>query len=239
MRWAMEEEYLVGRFYFGHKSDWERSIPMALETLRDNGFEREESSVRAKLFNFQSLEIGGGLNHASSQTKTVFLRLSSLLDKGYKREEINQYVRSHYKESSANSLAPQNSIFEPSCNYFLYTGPREKPFFDTVVIFMDKKGITKDSDLYNEALINRGVFSDWRCGRKRPSRDNVIRLCFALGLKLNDANTLMMSAGYILSTSIERDCYIIYGLEQGWDLVWVDEELRNHKFPGLISNDLA
>lgn len=63
-------------------------------------------------------------------------------------------------------------------------------------------------------------------GQRRPSRDYVIALAFALGLTLKEADRLMQTAGVNgLYCKDRRDAIVIYCLVHGSTLQETDEEL--------------
>jgi len=99
-------------------------------------------------------------------------------------------------------------------------------FNELLFSYIDKSGY-KDSEIYKKGDIDRKLFSKIRCNSNYVPRKNVIiKLCFALGLKRNDFNKLLNSAGYSLSSS-KFDQVISYCLDNNiYDLV----EINNHLY---------
>ena len=66
----------------------------------------------------------------------------------------------------------------------------------------------------------------FRSGRKRPSRDKVLALCFAMHLSFTEVQNLLKATGYpILYARIERDSAIIFSLQRNCALSDVNELL--------------
>lgn len=77
-----------------------------------------------------------------------------------------------------------------------------------------EKASKKDSEIYNEAGIDRREFSKIRCNGYVPSKDKIV--CLAIALKLNVGETidLLNAGGYTLSENINRDKIILFCIEQ-------------------------
>lgn len=63
-------------------------------------------------------------------------------------------------------------------------------------------------------------------GRRTPSRDKLIAICFGIGLSLDEVNELMkISCNRTLYSRDRRDAVIIYGISNGLDIVKTNELL--------------
>ena len=63
-------------------------------------------------------------------------------------------------------------------------------------------------------------------GRKRPSREKVLPLIFAMNCTLQEANRMLQAAGVNeLYVKDRRDAIIIFCLEHGYSLMKTNEEL--------------
>lgn len=66
--------------------------------------------------------------------------------------------------------------------------------------------------------------------RKKPSRDKILQLVFAMGLTLREADRVMKLAGVSpLYCKNRRDAIIIFCVGKGYDLQKVNEELYRFK----------
>lgn len=96
---------------------------------------------------------------------------------------------------------------------------------------IDEKGLT-DPEVYNKAGVSRQTFSKIRSKEDyAPSKDTVISLAMALGLKLDEVQDLLNTAGFALSNSSKSDIVISYFFEHGMhDLGLLNETLYEMGF---------
>lgn len=84
----------------------------------------------------------------------------------------------------------------------------DKPFNETLSFIIKEKG-KSDSDVYNKANIDRKAFSKIRTGEtKIPKKPTILALAIALELNLEETNSLLNKAGYILSNSLIFDVIV-------------------------------
>ena len=63
-------------------------------------------------------------------------------------------------------------------------------------------------------------------GRRRPSRDSLLCLCFGLGLRANETQKLLLHAGYAqLYVREPRDSILFYALNSGMSLMACNQQL--------------
>ncbi len=90
---------------------------------------------------------------------------------------------------------------------------REETFSTMLLRLIDEKNL-KDSDVYKRANIDRRLFSKIRGDEDYvPSKKTAISFCLALQLKMDEAKTLLATAGYTLSLSSRFDLIIMYLIE--------------------------
>ena len=88
-----------------------------------------------------------------------------------------------------------------------------------------ERGITK-AELSEYALVSEGYLYEILSGRKRPSRNKLLCLCFGLALSLEESQTLLHRGGYEkLFLKRRRDFLISQGLEEGWSVLQVNDAL--------------
>ncbi len=76
MKWSIEEEEIVCKFYLSHPNDWSSNMNLVMKELRSAGFtSRDKASTRMRISNIASLHVGVGLSHAAKQTIAVYNRL--------------------------------------------------------------------------------------------------------------------------------------------------------------------
>ncbi len=90
----------------------------------------------------------------------------------------------------------------------------DKGFSDTLLYYIDKKGIT-DVECYKQANVDRKIFSKIKCNQDyRPSKSTAIAFAIALKLDINETNHLLRTLGYLLSNSNKFDIIVGYCIKE-------------------------
>lgn len=90
-----------------------------------------------------------------------------------------------------------------------------KSFSDTLLALIDKKGV-RDSLVYKRAQIDRRLFSKIASDRNyKPAKDTALAFALALKCSVEEADSLLKSAGFLLSPSSKRDIIIDYFFREG------------------------
>lgn len=107
-----------------------------------------------------------------------------------------------------------------------YINSQSHTFQSELFEHIDKSSKT-DSEIYNNAGIDRRVFSRIRCDSKYiPSKEKIICLAIALKLNIDGTISLLNAGGYTLSDSIKRDRIIKHCIELGvYDIQVINELL--------------
>lgn len=96
-----------------------------------------------------------------------------------------------------------------------------------------EKAIEKSS-LIRYSGLDRGYVYDILAGKKNPSRNKVLALCFALSLSADETQQLLKSTGYApLYIRIQRDSIILFCLEHGTTLIEANELLYEMNYEVL------
>lgn len=103
---------------------------------------------------------------------------------------------------------------------------REKTndFSELLFEFIDSRGLS-DALVYKMANIDRKFFSKIKCGERIPSKDVIIRICFALKLNIAEALELLAAAGFVLSKSNSKDLVLRYCLENNIYDIYIINDL--------------
>ena len=90
---------------------------------------------------------------------------------------------------------------------------------------LDEKGLSRPK-VVAEAGLNATYGYEVFMGRKRPSREKVLPLIFAMNCTLQEANRMLQAAGvnelYVKNRS---DAIIIFCIDRGYTLMHANEEL--------------
>ena len=101
--------------------------------------------------------------------------------------------------------------------------------------FINKNITPKDSYIYKKADIDRRLFSKFKYGNYNLSKNNILKLCIALELNINETNQVLESAGYILSTNKIFDLVLRYFIiNKDYNLLKINEQLYL-----MTNNDLT
>ncbi len=89
-----------------------------------------------------------------------------------------------------------------------------------------KKPEVRPRDLVRDAGLNETFGYQIFTGTRRASRDNLLKIAFALGLTLRETNRLLQAGGVNeLYCKNRRDAIIIFAISHGYALQKTEEEL--------------
>ena len=128
------------------------------------------------------------------------------------------------KSGSIDSYLQENSDFLLDCTI--------KEYLNTLI--KDKKltiaQISRDSDLSDRYCYQFLSLSNPR----NPSREVLLSLCIGMHLNLDETQTALKIAKYApLYPKEERDCIIIFGIENSNSLMEINNSLYEHNFKCL------
>ena len=90
------------------------------------------------------------------------------------------------------------------------------------------------SELIRRSGLDRSYVYDILSGKRSPSRDKVLALCFAVPLTAEETQKLLKITGYApLYIRMERDSVIFFGLQHGLTLTDTNELLYEMNHPLL------
>ena len=82
------------------------------------------------------------------------------------------------------------------------------------------------SAVARDAQMSEIYFFQILSGRRTPSRDRLLCLCFAMKCTFNETQEILKHGRYsLLYVKNRRDAIITFGLKKGWSLVRINEEL--------------
>lgn len=107
------------------------------------------------------------------------------------------------------------------------------PLADYLHHILQQKSLSRSEVIHNSGL-DRSYVYDIFSGKRIPSRDKVLAICFAISLSADDTQNLLKATGYPqLYVRIERDSIIFYGLQHGLTLNDTNELLYEMNY-GLL-----
>lgn len=101
----------------------------------------------------------------------------------------------------------------------------ERTLSDYLTSLLDQKGLSR-SEVVRKADLNETYGYQIFMGQRKPSRDKVLQIVFAMGLSLREANRALKLAGANeLYCKNRRDAIIIFCITRECTLQQVNEEL--------------
>ena len=99
---------------------------------------------------------------------------------------------------------------------------------------LESRGYSK-AELARRAGMSTVYLYQILSGRRRPSRDKLICLCFGLGCSLDTVQELLKKNGFLgLYPKNRRDAIILYSLSKGISLQETNDKLFQEREDGLI-----
>lgn len=109
----------------------------------------------------------------------------------------------------------------------------EKPLYQYLENLIEEKQLKK-SDVIKRSGLDRGYAYDIFAGKKIPSRDKLLAICFAMELLEEEVQSLLKYTGYPqLYARIERESIILFGLQHHLSLMNVNELLYEMNYEYL------
>lgn len=112
------------------------------------------------------------------------------------------------------------------------------PLSDYLADMLEKKKLEKKNVIRDAGLERKYGYEIFRGSQKKPSKDKVLALCFAMHLTCDETQELLKKTDYpLLYPKIERDSAILFGLINGWSLDKMNDFLYEKGYPVIESSD--
>ena len=96
---------------------------------------------------------------------------------------------------------------------------------DYLNLLFSRKNVTKAA-LAKSACMSEVYLHQVFAGKRNPSRNRIICICFGLGASLDETQEFLKHCGHAqLYAKSKRDAIVIYGLANGMDLTEVNDKL--------------
>lgn len=102
---------------------------------------------------------------------------------------------------------------------------------EQLVTMLESKGLTK-AEVVKESNLNEVYAYQILSGVRRPSRDKLLSICFAMKATLAEIQNLLKQSGFApLYVRCHRDSIIILALTHGHSLMQLNTDLYDHSEP--------
>lgn len=106
---------------------------------------------------------------------------------------------------------------------------KEESVSELLKKYMEEKGVTR-ADVIAGSGLNDIYAHQILAGKRRPSRDKLLCLCFGLGLSAENVQGMLRDCGYVpLYVKRRRDSIILYALLKSMTLIELNELLYEEK----------
>lgn len=218
-RWSFKEDYIVCKFAYENRSRCifsEEIHPLMLE-LKETGFSsRSETAISRRVREYQYLFCGDKSPNVTKQvlsTYQVFMDrfnnpslysgIKSFISETFK-PDVGKSEETDNSETFLNSFGEQNNL-----THLVHTIDYNSTFPMVLQKYVALKDIKKHNVMCRKIGMKPDTFSAILRGKyKEVKKENVLRICIGLQLKVNEAEELLNSAGFILSNSIMTDVVI-------------------------------
>ncbi len=156
-----------------------------------------------------------------------------------KYEELKNYLLTHYKNPTFNSLKPMLSkedkkdmvrvacfsLEEGDVKEFIEKS-MDKTFKEFLFEMVKKKNMT-DAEVYNRANLDRKLYNKIiNLKNYHPSKDTVLALCIGLKTNYDEAVDLLKKAGYSFQNSVIKDLVFTFFIEREiYDIITINEAI--------------
>ncbi len=106
---------------------------------------------------------------------------------------------------------------------------KSQSFIEYLYFLMDKHQVKNSSEVYNNVLISRQLWSSIISGKSSPSLKTCVKIALGMHLDNHECKYLLKKAGFTLSSANKFALVIRYAIEnQIYDIYKVNELLLNN-----------
>ena len=115
-----------------------------------------------------------------------------------------------------------------------YLKENEEYFIDQALskylcLVIEEKALSK-ADIIRKSDINEIYAYQIFSGKRTPSRNKLLRICVGAEFSLEETNEILKVAGFSpLFPKIKRDSIIIFGIQNNYSILQINEELYSHQ----------
>ena len=244
-RWSFNEDIIICKYCienpWAYGSDEHIDI-MATKLEKAGGKPRSKSAIQQRAYAYEILLEGRRLSCVSEQATMVYEMLAR--ENIQMTYGIKSYIREVYRPQEVLETLEDTSLLssltrEPSNLLEMKRTIDYKSTFPMVLQkYVDLKGIKKHNAMCKRIGMKPDTFSAILRGKyKEVKKENVLRICVGLELRVKEAEELLESAGFMFSNSIMTDVVVKAFLWDGiYSVVAINAELYENDEAMLFEN---
>lgn len=247
-RWSLREDYIVCKYTYKRifKDGINEPLHHLMLELQERGFApRSETAISKRIRNYLSLFEGEESPYATCQVISTYYAFMDRINNPSRYECIKSHVVQTF-DPNAIQYAPGNrdelQPFTYSANVnvaqYVRTIDYQTTFPMVLQKYIDLKGIKKHTSLCKTIGMKPDTFSAILRGKyKEVKKENILRICVGLELRVDEAEELLNSAGYMLSNAIMTDVIVKAFLwNRVYSVVAINTELYENNAPLLFQD---
>lgn len=244
-RWSFKEDYIVCKF--AYENAWlcifEDDLDCLMLKLKEAGFSsRSKVAVNKRVRDYQCLFCDDRSPYATTQVLSIYKAFVDRINNCSLNESIKSFISENFEPNeSFDDLLDTGVTYVNGHNNltnYVHTIDYCLTFPMVLQKYVDLKGIKKHNAMCKRIGMKPDTFSAILRGKyKEVKKENVLKICVGLQLKVNEAEELLNSAGYILSNAIMTDVVIKAFLwNRNFSVVAINAELYENNAPLLFQN---
>lgn len=248
-RWSFEEDIIICKYCIENAGMCLRDFHLEemADRLKRGGFvPRSKAAIRNRAYVYLNLIDGHQLFCTPRNAKYIYNELYVLSTNTDMVQSIRYYIKEFYNPNecakkineSNDSLWGLNGDEPKDLTDYVHTIDFNATFPMVLQKYVELKGIKKHNAMCKRIGMKPDTFSAILRGKyKEVKKENVLRLCIGLELRVAEAEELLDSAGYCLSNAVMTDVVIKSFLSNRmYNVVVINAELYENNTPMLFQN---
>lgn len=247
-RWSLKEDIIICKYCI--ENPWAYSsgidIKKMMSQLEEAGCPtRSSGAIKKRAYAYEILEERRQLPCIPRQVEITYNECKTRSVNSEVYQGIKSYIREVYNSNERTKILDARnealSNLTENTNDLLgyqYAIDYCATFPMVLQKYVDLKGIKKHNAMCKRIGMKPDTFSAILRGKyKEVKKENILRICVGLELRVNEAEELLNSAGYILSNAIMTDVVIKAFLwNRSYSVVAINAELYENNAPMLFQN---
>lgn len=247
-RWSLKEDVIIGKYCI--ENPWAYSSDIDIEKMMSQleevgGTIRSSGAIKKRAYAYEILEEGRQSPRIPRQVEIIYSELKTRNMSLGVYQGIKAYIREVYNSNEqTRTLESENKVSSNLTGNnngllgYQHTIDYCATFPMVLQKYVDLKGIKKHNAMCKRIGMKPDTFSAILRGKyKDVKKENILKICVGLELRLNEAEELLNSAGYLLSNAIMTDVVVKAFLwNRIYSVVAINAELYENNAPMLFQD---